>query len=197
MKLIILFSFLSFAVSAQSDTTVSFLSKLYFPFDFGYAMNSTHTLQSGSLVKTGLEYRFKQTNGLLIRFNYDNRSNHYKIIENTVTDITEGKLKFNDYVMGIGYRVGHKKMNIFGLIQCGVSTYTYPSITDSINNFILIDKQITTPITKCTAGFEYYIAPNAALTLETSYALLPNHSVFWGKDFSIFGISLGLTTTLF
>lgn len=197
MKLIILLSFLSFAANAQSDTTASFLSKLYFPFDVGYALTNAKTLQSGMLFKTGLEYRFKQTNGLFIRFNYDNRSNHYKITENTVTDITEGKLKFTDYVTGVGYRVGSKKTKVFGLIQSGISAYSYLSITGFANNFTITDKQRITPILKCTAGFEYYIAKNAALTLETSYALLPNRYIFWGNDFSIFGISLGLTTTLF
>ncbi len=197
MKLIILLTFLSFVANAQINTNSPFLSQLYFPFDAGYALTNAKTLQSGMLFKTGLEYRFKKPNRLLIRFNYDNHSNHYKIAENTVTDITAGKLKFTDYVTGVGYRVVSEKTRFFGLIQAGVSAYTYPSITGSANNFTITDKQRMTPILKCTAGFEYYIAPNAALTLETSYALLPSHSVFWGKDLSMFGISLGLTTTLF
>lgn len=197
MKLITLFTFLSLGATAQINTNFPFLSQLYFPFDAGYALTDAKTLQSGMLFKTGLEYRFKKPVGLLIRFSYDNRSNHYKITQNTITNITEGKLKFTDYVTGVGYRVGQRKTRFFGLIQAGISVYNYPSITGSANNFTMTDKQSITPITKYTAGFEYYIAQNAALTLETSYALLPNRSVFWGKDFSMFGISLGFTATLF
>lgn len=76
-SLLIIFTFLSLNVNAQSDNTASIFSQFYFPFDFGYAISLQKNMNTGSLVKTGLEYRFKKNNGLFIRLNYNNRSNQF------------------------------------------------------------------------------------------------------------------------
>lgn len=57
---------------AQADTSkTSFLSKLYFPFDFGYTLSEQKGILNGGQVKTGLEYRMKKENGLFFRFNFE------------------------------------------------------------------------------------------------------------------------------
>jgi hypothetical protein len=183
--------------NAQSDSTSTFLSKLYFPFDFGYTISKQKSISNGGLIKTGLEYRINQEKGLFIRFNFNNRINKFKISKNSSTNVIEAQLKFDDYVIGLGYRIGKKKIKGFGLWQGGISTYSFPSIIGIYNNFKIKENQATTPVFKTTFGVEFYVAKNAALTIETVYIFQKSNSAFWNKSFSTFGISIGLTTTLF
>lgn len=185
------------SASAQLDSASSFLSKLYFPFDFGYTISGEKNISNGGLIKTGLEYRLNKNNGLFVRFNFDNRSNQFKISDNLLTNVAEGQIKFNDYVIGLGYRSRGNKVKGFGLFQGGISTYNFPMIIKAVNDFAVKEKQGTTPVYKLSLGLEYYVAKNAALTMETVYILQTANSVFWNNSFSTFGISIGLTTTLF
>lgn len=183
---------------AQSNTPkVSFLSKVYFPFDFGYTLSQQKSILNGGQVKTGIEYRMKKENGLFLRFNFDNRNSRFEIAENATTNVVEGQLKLNDYVIGLGYRIGHQKIKGIGLCQAGISSYNFPFITGMNSDFKIKEAQASSPIIKSTLGLEYYVAPNAALTLETTYILQTSNAVFWNKSFNAFGISIGLTTTLF
>jgi hypothetical protein len=196
-----LLAFLFFAfpviVYAQADTTSNFLSRLYFPFDFGYSFTSNGSIRGGGIVKTGLEYRITKTKGFFARFNFDNRSFRYKTQENTLTNITEGSMRFTDYLSGPGYRIEHTKLKLFGLLQAGATIYQYPVVYGTGANLTLTDSHKTSAITKVTLGFEYYIAKNAAVTVETAYLTLPIRSEFWGTSFSSGTISVGFTTTLF
>lgn len=182
---------------AQSDSVSTFLSKLYFPFDFGYTIAKQKSVPNGGIIKTGLEYRINKEKGLFIRFNFNNRNNKFQISENLSTNVIEGQLKFDDYVIGLGYRIGEKKIKGFGLCQAGISMYSFPSIIGISNNYKIKENQATTPVFKQTLGLEYYVAKNAAMTIETLYIFQTSNSAFWNKSFSSFGISIGLTTTLF
>ena len=182
---------------AQAKDSTSFLSKIYFPFDLGYTVSDETTILNDVLIKTGLEYRFKQEKGLYVRFNFNNRNNECRISENPLTSVIEGRIKFDDYVIGLGYRIGKKEIRGFGLCQAGISNYNYPSIIGNFTNFKIIENQATTPVFITTFGIEYYVAKNAALTIETVYLLQTSNAVFWNKSFSTFGISIGLTTALF
>ena len=195
--LLICYTLLSISLCAQTDTASSLLSRFYLPFDFGATITQNKNMRPGILIKTGLEYRFKKTNSLFARFNFDNRSNNYKLPNNPTTNVTEGKIRFNDYVVGIGYRIGKKKIKALGLLQGGISTHEYPTLQGTTNNFIIVDRQVETPIFKLALGVEYYIAQNAALTLDTGCSLISDQSIFWSKHLSIFEISLGLTASLF
>ena len=75
--------------NAQSDSASTFLSKLYFPFDFGYTISKQKSISNGGLIKTGLEYRINQEKGLFIRFNFNNRNNKFKISKNSSTNVIE------------------------------------------------------------------------------------------------------------
>ena len=201
-RLILITSILVFFLKknslAQADTSkTSFLSKLYFPFDFGYTLSEQKGILNGGQVKTGLEYRMKKENGLFFRFNFDNRNNRFEVTETATTNVVEGQLKFADYAIGFGYRIGKKNIKAFALCQAGISTYNFPSITGICNNFKIKENQANTPVFKTTLGLEYYVAKNAAITIESVYILQTSNSIFWNKSFSTFGISIGLTTTLF
>jgi hypothetical protein len=173
------------------------LSKLYFPFDFGYTVSEEAAILNGVVIKTGFEYRWKQENRLFVRFNFNNRNNEFRISENPSTNVIEGRLKFDDYVIGLGYRIGKKKIKGFGLCQAGISMYNFPSIIRINNNFKIKENQATIPVFKTTFGLECYVAKNAALTIETVYVLQTKNSAFWNKSFNTIGVSIGLTTTLF
>jgi len=188
---------LNSTVYGQSESSPSFLSKIYFPFDFGFTISDQTNISNGGLIKTTLEYRINPEKGLFFRFNYNNRNNKFKISENSYTNVIEGQLKFDDYLIGTGYRIGNKKIKGFGLCQAGISTYNFPSLNGASNNFKIKENKITSPIFNATLGLEYYVAQNAALTIETVYILQTSNSAFWNKSFNKLGISLGLTTTLF
>jgi hypothetical protein len=185
-------------ISAQSDTIKSnLLSRFYFPFDFGYNFLILKNTPSGGLIKTGLEFRFKKENGVFLRFNFDNRFHQYTIRENSVTNVTKGRLRFNDYLAGVGYRIGDSKIKTIGLVQIGIATYEYPVVIGWANHLQIENRQSQTTVIKTIVGFEFYIAQNAALTLETNWNLQPKRSIFWNQYFNTLSISLGLTTTLF
>ena len=193
----IFFSSTLFSFGQSGTGSSSFLSKLYFPFEFGYLVSEQKSIKPGNLNKTGIEYRFKKQKGLFIRFNFDNRSTKFNITENQTTNVIEGKIKFNDYLLGLGYRFGKKKLKPFGLLQTGLSSYEFLKVAGPVNNFKVQDHLKTIVINKMMLGIDYYIVPTAALTLEGSCFLHPGNSVFWNKGLYMFGVSVGLTTTLF
>ncbi len=176
-----------------------FFSKLYFPFLFGYNSPIEKTLLSGSFTNTGIEYRFKKDYGFFMRFNFDSRNNLFKISNNnTTTNVLEGKINFNDYTLGVGYRIGNPKIRGYGIIQSGLSYYEYPTVVvRNVNGFAINDIINIGWIIKPALGLEYYIAPNAALVLEASYNNQINQDAFWKNHLHFWGITAGLTANLF
>ena len=191
-----MFSISSLA-NTQSTDNGSFFDKLYFPFDFGATFSTEKNITSGGYIKTGLEYRLNKEQGIFFRFNFDNRNNKFTTQQNQITNVVDGKLTFNDYSIGLGYRFGQKILKGFGLFQSGISDINYPVVNGTLNNFSVTEKKSATPIAKITLGFEYYVAKNAAITLEATSILHTSNSVFWNNSLNILGISIGLTTTLF
>jgi hypothetical protein len=185
------------ATLAHADTTSNFLSRLYFPFDFGYSFTANKTMSAGGVLKTGLEYRIRRTEGIFVRLNFDNRTCKYRTVENSLTNITKGSLGFTDYMVGLGYRIGENKVKPFGLLQLGVTSYVYPVIYGTGTNLTLSDSRKNSAIAKVTVGLEYYIAKNAAVTIEAVYVSIPSRSIFWDTYFTSGSISEGFTTTLF
>ena len=84
--------FISYDCTAQHG----FFSKLYFPTDLGMNIPiKNKRLESGILISSGLEYRFKVEHGIFLRFNYDNLTNSYSIAINGVTNAQKSKLNSN------------------------------------------------------------------------------------------------------
>ena len=182
------------AINAMSQNKKeNLLSRVYFPFNLGYFLTSNSNINPGGLVKTGLEYRVNKSYGLHFRYAYDIRSTRYKISQNTTTNALEGKVKFNDNIIGLGYRLGKQKLKTIGLLQTGLSSYQNPTITGTTNDYKIIDKKAQEVIYKFTLGVEYYIDQTTAIIIETDYSIL-SRSIFLGDAL---GVSLGITTTLF
>lgn len=197
MKIVtILFVLLVQNATAQNKNE-NFLSKVYFPFSYGFSLLSENNINSGNLVKTGIEYRFNKSKGLYIRYDYDNRKNEYKISQNNITNVPKGEIKFDDNIIGIGYRFGKKKLKAISLFQTGLTSFEYPTVAGTTNNFKITDVRTNTTIYKITIGAEYYIVENAAITIEADFSTVPKHSIFWGDKLNTLGISIGFTTTLF
>ncbi len=194
-------TFILFGLSINAQTPKEPLSsKLYFPFDIGYLNSPRNNLKPGIIVKMAIEYRLHSTQGLYFRLNYDNRSNSYENQEVQGTNIVKGKIKFNDYLGGIGYRIrGNYKFRQFALLQTGISTCQYQNIETSDVNFIVKDKKKDIPVIKLTAGAEYYIGKSAALTFEAGYIWHLEDTPFGQNQMNegALSFSVGLTTTLF
>lgn len=185
------------AISQSNQDPSSFFSNLYFPFDIGVQRALEKNIDAGVLVKTGIEYRNYGKHSWFIRFNFDNRSNKYSIRANETSNIIEGKLKFNDYLIGAGYRIGSKKLKAIVLLQTGATSYEFPTIDGTTNSFILRDNTKTTFVIKPTLGVEFYLAPDVAITFETGYIFQPGETVFWDKQLNVLGSSIGITAKLF
>lgn len=199
--LVILITFLLFGLNTKAQTSKESLSsKLYFPFDIGYLNSPRNNLKPGIIIKMAAEYRLYSKQGLYLRLNYDNRSNSYANPEIHETNIVEGKIKFNDFLGGVGYRIrGNHKLRQFTLLQTGISECQYQNIEVSDVNFIVKDKKKTIPIVKLIVGAEYYIGKSAALTFETGYIWHLEDTPFGQNHMNegALSFSIGLTTTLF
>jgi hypothetical protein len=184
-------------LQAQETEKFSFLSKMYFPFEFGTMIKTTSNLSSIKFANTGIEYRLKNDKGIFIRFDYVNRSGKFDIQNNNATNVQKGELIFEDYTLGIGSRVGSKKIKYIILIKGGLCNYSYPSINGIQPNYEVKTTYSNTSVFKSLIGVEYYIYKNAAFVLCTDYTLLTTKTLFWGNQFNGIGVSVGLTTTLF
>lgn len=195
--LTIIFFLVSFTANAQTGKDSTFFSRLYLPFGGGSSTTDDSKTYSGKVLLTGFEYRFRKTNGLYFRFNFDYRLQQYKISGNSTYNVSEGKLDFTDYLIGFGDRFGNKKLRIFGLLQGGITSYKYPVVSGQENNYKLSDVKNETPAFRGTIGLEYYLNSNFAFTFESSFTRIPNYAIFWDKRLNILEFSVGLTTTLF
>jgi hypothetical protein len=187
--------FISFASLAQ-DTGIR--SKIFLPsLEIGYVGYSAKALSPGIMIKTAIEYRFKTQNAAFIRLNYDTRDAEFKIVPNGLTNVIEGKLKFSDLVTGIGYRRGSKKVQFIGLLQGGISFYNVPSFETQNNVLLLRNTNKNTPVSRVTLGVEYYLDANSAITLEFFQSQVWGEDELWADSNSAWGVSLGVTATLY
>lgn len=195
--LMLIFFMVSFTAKAQTGTDSKFFSRVYLPFGAGKSITDDSKTYSGKVLLTGIEYRFKKTNGLLLRFNFDYRSQKYKITATSTYNVSEGKLEFTDYLIGLGDRIGKDKLRVFGLIQSGITSYKYLYVSGNLNDYKLIDMKRHTPAIRGTMGLEYYLNSNFTFTFESSYTFIPAYSIFWDKNLGITEFSLGISTTIF
>ena len=195
--LAVIFSLVSFTANAQRASDSTFFSRVYLPFGAGSSATDDSKTYSGKVLLSGFEYRFKKTNGLFFRFNFDYRLQHYKITGNSTYNVSEGRLEFNDFLIGMGNRFGKKRLRIIGLIQGGITSYKYLVVSGQVNDYKLSEVKNETSAFRGTMGLEYYLNSNVAFTFESSYTIIPTYSIFWDKSLSILEFSIGLTTTLF
>ncbi|OJJ15312.1 hypothetical protein BKI52_38500 [marine bacterium AO1-C] len=165
--------------------------------EIGYVGYSSQELSGGVMVKTAIEYRLKTQDSFYFRLNYDNRRATYKIQPTGLTNVIEGKVNFSDLIGGVGYRFGKDKLQWIVLLQGGVSFYDVPEFELAGTVLNLRNKGKNVPISRLTIGLEYYLDSNSAITLELLQSQFWNQEDFWQDNQSAWGISLGVTATLY
>jgi hypothetical protein len=191
---------LYFSANAQTQIKRAdlFLSRIYFPFDFGVALSNAKTLNTGSVNKTGVEFRLKEEQGVFFRYSYVNQKNNFVLPENQVGSVVAGKLTFNNHLMGVGMRIGKNEIRGIGLLEVGVSSLRNPQVSVTASgNYKVREIGRNMPVLKINTGVEYYVAPNAALVIEAAYFSRFTKTNLWSKSLQTLTFSIGLTTTLF
>jgi len=193
------------ATAAVIDTAVQknkTLTRFYLPGSIGVCIPSSSKrtqISNGFSLNTAAEYRFGDTNGAFIRFNYDALNNHYTthVMRLLPTNIITGKLTTNFFVLGAGYRHMYKNYGFFALVQPGISQYAYERadvLPDGVNISYVTNHNAAF---KTSAGFEYYIERHLALTFESAYYKLFSNAGFSNSHSHMFAVNIGITTTLF
>ena len=188
---------------AQGNSIVKalddFLSKLYFPSEFGmnYPINNNH-LKYGVLFTTGIEFRFKPDKGIFLRFNYDNLSNSYQIDENSQTNALKSRIKTDLIMLGAGYRFGKTKIKYHVMLQLGRNQSQYPVVHGiGPNSYHVTFGSVYSFATKVGLGLEYYVSNEFIITIEPQYLYMPGESIFWEENYNNFGVKLGFSALLF
>lgn len=186
---------------ALKDKEINAESKVFLPsLEMGYISYASRSLRPGLLIKTSVEYRFRLQNAAFFRLNFDNRDARYAFDLDqlpglpSLTNVVEGTARFTDLIFGPGYRWGEKSVQLFGLVQYGMTFYTVPKADIHKNNILLRDESTSSPILRSTLGLEYYLDMNTAITLEFMHLLFFGDSDFWQSSPHAAGISIGVTT---
>ena len=195
----LLFGFTFYGFGQDEDQNKKGLRyRIFLPsLEIGYVDYSSNELSGGIMVKTAIEYRLKTQDSFYFRLNYDNRQAKYKIAPTGLTNVIEGKVSFSDLIGGAGYRFGKDKLQWIVLLQGGVSFYSVPEfeLNGGVLNLRNAGKNV--PISRLTIGLEYYLDSNSAITLELLQSQFWNQEDFWKDNQSAWGISLGVTATLY
>jgi hypothetical protein len=186
----------SFCTRAQSIT-----SKIYFPGLIGLSMPLSQKnirFTNAIALNTGAEYRPKEENVLFYRFNYDAASKKYrKNIAGIVPgNVVDGTAHQNYFVMGAGYRLRHKNIGYYFLLQPGLATHSFDKVSGNAGEFTISQITVSNFTVKYSAGIEYYLAQHFALIFEP--AVYQNNFIS-ARPYNPnqASINIGFTTTLF
>ena len=197
--LILLFSVVFCSFGQDNDENKKGIRyRIFLPsLEIGYVDYGSQELSGGIMIKTAIEYRLKTQDSFYFRLNYDNRRATYKTTPVGLTNVIEGKVNFSDLIGGVGYRFGKDKLQWIVLLQGGVSFYDVPEFEINGTTLNLKNKGKNVPISRLTIGLEYYLDSNSAITLELLQSQFWNQEDFWKDNQSAWGISLGVTATLY
>lgn len=194
--LICLFFFLS-AIAQKEELS----SRFYFPGLIGMGVptgDEQTSMRPGFALNTAIEYRPTYTNAIFIRFSYDNISNNYSNFLNQIpTNVTQGKLTANFFMLGAGYRRKLNKVSLFALIQPGYNNSVYNMVFSNSRGIALRNVSNNFPAVKFSAGLEYYIVPHFALVFEPGYYHLFKTQYRYILNPNYVSYNIGFTTTLF
>jgi len=195
---LILFFFIDFYCIYAQENENSFGRQIFLPsLEIGYIINNAEMLSGGLLVKTSIEYRYKNNNDLFLRLNYDNSDANYKMQTDNFSNVLEGKARFSDLLLGFGYRFGDRKVRFFLLAQAGLKFYNFPTLEQNNNNFSLRDVSRDLWMSRITLGAEYYFDEKSAFTLEILQSSIWENKDFWQDKTGSWGIAVGFITSLF
>jgi opacity protein-like surface antigen len=178
-----------------------FSSRIYFPGSIGLNIPSGDeqtSVKAGFSLTTAIEYRPRYTNNVFFRFNYDALSNNYKSFANQVpTNVTQGKLSADFFLLGIGYRRQVTKIGIYALFQPGLNTSSYSTATNGATGVTVGSISTNHFSFKFSTGVEYYVVPHFALVAETAFYHLMKNQSYTPLNPNYISYNIGFTTTLF
>lgn len=194
---IVVICLFGFKASAQKEP---FTSRIYFPalvgLNFTTNGNAELYIKKGITLNTAIEYRPTYVNSLFYRFNYDALTDHYHDRAHRLhSNVKQGTLHTTFFDLGTGYRRKFKKIGLYLLLQPGIAIQSFDQVAVVNNGYSLTQVKENSANLKITTGAEYYIVPHFAIIAEPAYYRLFNGDNKIGN--SVFGISVGFTTTLF
>ena len=186
---------LSAKLSAQTNDLTKVSTRFFMPaIQIGYINHNSDIISEGLIIQTSLEYRSKSN--LLFRINYDDFSGRIRIKDANNNQYT-AKVPLSELLGGIGYRLKFNKHNLFALVQAGVRFYELPEIID-LNETITINQSVQQIVpVRYTAGYEYKFMTNVFLNLEFFVGHFAKGKDYWSNDNPFWGVTIGLSTTLF
>ena len=191
------FLFNQLGISQKDTSSVSETQRIFMPaLQLGYVGHLSHQLSGGIMFQTSLEYRHKSN--AIFRLNYDDFNANFNI-EYPLNDQIRytGSLSFFEISVGAGLRKQFAKHNAYGLIQGGLRGYGYPQfdINEDAVNFYFTKKNAT--ILRYTLGYEYEFFPQIFLTFESFIGHPLSAKDFWQENIFSWGITTGVSMTLF
>lgn len=193
--------FLSLAIPsrAQDDQSGGLGKQIFLPsIEIGYLSNSADALGGGILVKTSIEYRVRNNNDIFFRASFDTSDAEYTLDgDNSVTNVIKGTAAFSDLLIGGGYRFGDKKFRQFILLQAGVKRYNFPQFVAQGGTILIEQGKNSVLNTRITLGFEYYITPKSAVSVDLLQGQVWKEQDFWVDSGSAYGFSVGFITSLY
>lgn len=196
----------SLSVWGQSENPCASCAKkgshLYLPFDFGLIKPLNNANLSKSFYLTsGVEYRYIKDHGWFARGSWDIYSSKYLIGQNFKTNAVKGRLNYNSFLLGGGYRkvIKSDAWKLYSLVQAGLNFSGYNHIGASANNYEVKEKGIKSLVIKGGVGLEWYPTkdPDFAISLEPVYVVFPTTNIFWSKSNHQLGVKIGINATLF
>ncbi len=178
-----------------------FPSRIFFPGAIGFNVPSGDeqtSMRSGVSLLTAIEYRPQYINDIFFRFNYDALSNKYQNPANPIpTNVTQGKLSADFFLLGVGYRHSIGKYAIYALGQPGFNLSSYSTASYNLTGITIGKTSSYNPAFKVSMGIEYYIVPHFALLIESGFyhSFETNHKIIQNPNYISY--NLGFTTTLF
>lgn len=189
---------LSVQTFAQEKKKSKFGSNIFLPsLEIGYIDNNSELLTGGILMKTSLEYRWRNNNDFFFRLNYDNNDADYSITQTGISNVLESKARFSDLLGGLGYRFGERDFRLFLLAQGGWKFYNFPVLEQVNNTFTLKESSQTITMTRFTLGLEYYFDEKSAFTFEVIQSSVLDKVDFWADKTGSWGFAVGFITSLF
>ena len=182
-------------LSAQTNDSTEASTRFFMPaLQIGYINHNSDIISEGLVIQTSLEYRAKSN--LLFRINYDDFAGRININDANNNQYT-AKVPLSELLGGIGYRHKFNEHNLFAIIQAGVRFYELPEIIE-LNGTITINQtgEHIVPI-RYTLGYEYELLTNVFLNLEFFVGHFAKEKNYWSNDKPFYGVTIGLSTTLF
>ncbi len=199
VTILFLLTIVSINCHAQEDpSSETIASRIFLPaLDVGYQIPNSDLTEGSVIIKTTVEYRFKNNNDFFIRLSYDTYGAKYNLSQiNNTTNTIEGTVQFSDVFLAPGYRFGDNKVRYIVSIMPGIKFYEFPSASINGQNIIINQESKSIFTSSLLTAAEYYFDDKSALTISLFHNQVWESVDFWQGGQSAFGISIGFITSL-